>query len=182
MFGRKNNKLEQWFDNLPDPLKKDLHESEPSKWNQLLLGWLSSNIKQVSDDKSTQTDKKTDPDFARAADLAKKYGVISEEVIAQTLQIPEDRAEKIVEDLEKAGLVSPKNSDGIRKAYETQQQLTIDETLLQDVLDHLLTEGSVSEELLIRKFKTDQNSAILIIQALEKSGLIRTPQKENNSQ
>lgn len=170
MFGIKSNKLEAWFASLPVAIRKKLEDSTPDQWNAVLAGVLTEKLS-TKDEQPAADSKKIAADD-EATKLAKKLGVMSLTILQRELKIDEVKAKGIMADLEQKGIVEHGEMQGIRKVFNPTDELEIDDSVVSDIVAHLLEHQTISEEILKNKFAVSEVAIPIVLDALEESGFI----------
>ncbi len=170
MFGIKSNKLEEWFASLPASTRKKLEDSTPDQWNAVLVGVLTEKLS-PKDEQPAADSKKTSEDDA-ATKLAKKLGVLSLAILQRELKVDEAKAKEIMADLEQKGIVEHGEAQAIRKVFNPNEELEIDEAVISDIVAHLIEHQTISAEILKNKFAVSEVVIPIVLDALEESGFI----------
>ncbi|OGK18865.1 hypothetical protein A3D80_00900 [Candidatus Roizmanbacteria bacterium RIFCSPHIGHO2_02_FULL_40_13b] len=167
MFG--NKKLETWFATLPADVRKNLEGSDPSEWNDILSSIVTKELKSHQ---RTPAKKSGDNLIDKAIDIVKNLSVASPAILERELKIDNEKAVKIISELEQKGVVGHGETQSMRTVYNPNTEKEIDDTVVSDVVAHLMEFQTVSDEVLQNKFGLDEQTALIVLDALEESGLI----------
>lgn len=93
-------------------------------------------------------------------------------ILQRELKIDEVKAKGIMADLEQKGIVEHGEMQGIRKVFNPTDELEIDDSVVSDIVAHLLEHQTISEEILKNKFAVSEVAIPIVLDALEESGFI----------
>lgn len=170
MFGIKSNKLETWFASLPAAIRTKLEEATPDQWNAVLAGVLTEKLSAKEENSAPATKKESGNE--EAVKLAKKLGVMSLAILQRELAVDEVKAREIMADLEQKGIVEHGEAKAIRKVFNPNGELEIDDEVIEDIVAHLLEHQTISAEILKNKFAVSEAAIPIVLDALEESGFI----------
>lgn len=170
MFGIKNNKLEAWFETLPIDIRKKLEETSPDKWNGVLVEILAGKVK--GEEKKEVKSSKSSTEEDKLTSFAKSMGAISVAMIQREFSVEEKKAEELLNNLEQKGIAEHGELHAIRKVYNSDADIDIDDVTVSGIVNHLLEHQTISEEVLKNKFALSDSVAPIMLDALQESGFI----------
>ena len=124
----------------------------------------------MSETTAVDTKKTSEDDVATK--LAKKLGVLSLAILQRELKVDEAKAKEIMADLEQKGIVEHGEAQAIRKVFNPNEELEIDEAVISDIVAHLIEHQTISAEILKNKFAVSEVAIPIVLDALEESGFI----------
>lgn len=109
IFSRHNEKLVNWYSRLPDKLRKELDSTSTDNWDNLILNWLSSQIKKTDFPKTAKTieEKKLDSRILKElVDFIYSRERVSTQEIADKFNLDNETVNIILTNLSELGYLS----------------------------------------------------------------------------
>lgn len=113
IFNRQNQKLSDWYSSLPDAVKKELDNSDISNWNDIILNFITFQIKSARDATTKREEEREKIDsilMRNIVDFIFEREYVSTEDIMNKFSLDKNASDKILTSLSELDFINQSTS------------------------------------------------------------------------